>query len=43
MIHHDDAVPNHFAEIRDTTNFTVPAGPADEMAELYAAIMAESG
>ncbi|CAN5466275.1 SDR family NAD(P)-dependent oxidoreductase [soil metagenome] len=32
-------VASHFGEIRDTTDFTVPAGPADEMAELYGAIM----
>jgi NAD(P)-dependent dehydrogenase (short-subunit alcohol dehydrogenase family) len=35
-------VAAHFGEIRDTTDFTVPSGPGDEMAELYGAIM-ESG
>ncbi|MET0698729.1 MAG: SDR family NAD(P)-dependent oxidoreductase [Mycobacterium sp.] len=34
-----EEVAAHFGEIRDTTDFTVPAGPADEMAELYGAIM----
>jgi NAD(P)-dependent dehydrogenase (short-subunit alcohol dehydrogenase family) len=33
-------VRTHFDEIRDETNYTVPAGPADEMAELFKAIMA---
>jgi hypothetical protein len=34
-------VRTHLDEIRDETNYTVPAGPADEMAELFKAIMAE--
>jgi NAD(P)-dependent dehydrogenase (short-subunit alcohol dehydrogenase family) len=33
-------VRDHFAEIRDRTGHTVPAGPAEEMAELFGAIMA---
>jgi NAD(P)-dependent dehydrogenase (short-subunit alcohol dehydrogenase family) len=33
-------VAAHLGEIRDQTDFTVPSGPADEMAELYSAIMA---
>jgi hypothetical protein len=28
----------HFDEIRDPTEHTVPAGPADEMVDLYQAI-----
>jgi hypothetical protein len=35
-----EAVRDHFAEIRDDTDYTVPGGPADEMSELFAAIMA---
>lgn len=34
-----DDVRAHLGEIRDTTGFTIPAGAADEMAELYQAIM----
>ena len=30
----------HLAEIRDEAGYTVPGGPADEMAELFAAIIA---
>jgi NAD(P)-dependent dehydrogenase (short-subunit alcohol dehydrogenase family) len=32
-------VRDHLDEIRDETGYTVPAGPADEMGELFAAIM----
>jgi NAD(P)-dependent dehydrogenase (short-subunit alcohol dehydrogenase family) len=32
-------VRDHLAEIRDETGYTVPAGPADEMAELFATIL----
>ena len=32
-------VRTHLDEIRDQTDYTVPAGPADEMAELFSAIM----
>ncbi|WP_245905864.1 SDR family NAD(P)-dependent oxidoreductase [Mycolicibacterium palauense] len=32
-------VERHFEQVRDPGSFTIPAGPADEMAELYAAIM----
>ncbi len=32
-------VRDHLDEIRDQTGYTVPAGPADEMGELFAAIM----
>jgi NAD(P)-dependent dehydrogenase (short-subunit alcohol dehydrogenase family) len=35
-----EAVRDHFAEIRDDTDYTVPAGPADEMSELFATILA---
>lgn len=35
-----EAVRDHFAEIRDDTAYTVPGGPADEMSELFATIMA---
>jgi len=35
-----EAVRDHFAEIRDDTDYTVPRGPADEMSELFATIMA---
>jgi NAD(P)-dependent dehydrogenase (short-subunit alcohol dehydrogenase family) len=34
-------VRTHLDEIRDETSYTVPAGPADEMAELFKAIMAQ--
>lgn len=34
-------VAAHLDQIRDTAGFTEPAGPGDEMAELYAAIMAD--
>jgi NAD(P)-dependent dehydrogenase (short-subunit alcohol dehydrogenase family) len=34
-------VRTHFDEIRDETDYTVPAGPADEMADLFKAIMAQ--
>ncbi|MCV7413004.1 short-chain dehydrogenase [Mycobacterium florentinum] len=34
-------VRDHLAEIRDEAGYTVPGGPADEMAELFATIMAE--
>jgi NAD(P)-dependent dehydrogenase (short-subunit alcohol dehydrogenase family) len=33
-------VREHFAEIRDEADYTVPGGPADEMGELFATIMA---
>jgi NAD(P)-dependent dehydrogenase (short-subunit alcohol dehydrogenase family) len=33
-------VRDHFAEIRDEADYTVPGGPADEMGELFATIMA---
>ncbi|WP_234809787.1 hypothetical protein [Mycolicibacterium tusciae] len=33
-------VHDHLDEIRDETGYTVPGGPADEMAELFAAITA---
>jgi NAD(P)-dependent dehydrogenase (short-subunit alcohol dehydrogenase family) len=33
-------VRDHFAEIRDEAHYTVPGGPADEMGELFATIMA---
>jgi hypothetical protein len=35
-----EAVRDHFAEIRDDTDYTVPGGPADEMSELFATILA---
>jgi NAD(P)-dependent dehydrogenase (short-subunit alcohol dehydrogenase family) len=35
-----EAVRDHFAEIRDETDYTVPGGPADEMGELFAKILA---
>jgi NAD(P)-dependent dehydrogenase (short-subunit alcohol dehydrogenase family) len=35
-----EAVRDHFAEIRDETDYTVPGGPADEMGELFATILA---
>ncbi|HYB39927.1 MAG TPA: hypothetical protein VEF72_32220 [Mycobacterium sp.] len=31
-------VRTHLEEIRDQTHYTVPKGPADEMAELYKVI-----
>jgi NAD(P)-dependent dehydrogenase (short-subunit alcohol dehydrogenase family) len=34
-------VRSHLDEIRDEADYTVPAGPADEMAELFNAIMAQ--
>jgi NAD(P)-dependent dehydrogenase (short-subunit alcohol dehydrogenase family) len=34
-------VRTHLDEIRDETGYTVPAGPAEEMAELFKAIMAQ--
>jgi NAD(P)-dependent dehydrogenase (short-subunit alcohol dehydrogenase family) len=34
-------VRTHLDEIRDRTHYTVPAGPAEEMAELFKAIMAQ--
>ena len=34
-------VQAHFGEIRDRTDYTVPAGPAEEMAELFKAITAQ--
>ncbi|QLL10269.1 SDR family NAD(P)-dependent oxidoreductase [Mycobacterium vicinigordonae] len=33
-----EQVRDHLTEIRDQTAYTVPSGPADEMAELFAAI-----
>ena len=33
-------VRDHLSEIRDETGYTVPGGPADEMAELFATLMA---
>jgi NAD(P)-dependent dehydrogenase (short-subunit alcohol dehydrogenase family) len=33
-------VRDHFEEIRDPTDYTVPAGPADEMSQLFATIPA---
>jgi len=33
-------VRDHFGEIRDETDYTVPGGPADEMSQLFATIMA---
>jgi NAD(P)-dependent dehydrogenase (short-subunit alcohol dehydrogenase family) len=35
-----EAVRDHFAEIRDDTDYTVPGSPADEMSELFATILA---
>ena len=35
-----ETVRDHFAEIRDDTDYTVPGGPADEMSELFATILA---
>jgi NAD(P)-dependent dehydrogenase (short-subunit alcohol dehydrogenase family) len=34
-------VRDHLEEIRDETGYTVPGGPADEMSELFATIMAD--
>jgi NAD(P)-dependent dehydrogenase (short-subunit alcohol dehydrogenase family) len=34
-------VRDHLAEIRDETGYTVPGGPADEMSELFATIIAQ--
>ncbi|OBG71175.1 short-chain dehydrogenase [Mycobacterium sp. E3298] len=34
-----EGVRDHFDEIRDEAGYTVPRGPADEMAELFATIM----
>ena len=34
-------VRTHLDEIRDETDYTVPAGPTEEMAELFKAIMAQ--
>ena len=33
-------VRDHFDEIRDDTDYTVPSGPADEMSQLFATILA---
>lgn len=35
-----EAVRDHFAEIRDDTDYTVPSGPGDEVSELFATIPA---
>ena len=35
-----EAVRDHFAEIREDTDYTVPGGPADEMSQLFATITA---
>jgi NAD(P)-dependent dehydrogenase (short-subunit alcohol dehydrogenase family) len=35
-----EAVRDHLAEIRDEAGYTVPGGPADEMSELFATILA---
>jgi NAD(P)-dependent dehydrogenase (short-subunit alcohol dehydrogenase family) len=35
-----EAVRDHLAQIRDDTDYTVPGGPADEMTELFATILA---
>jgi NAD(P)-dependent dehydrogenase (short-subunit alcohol dehydrogenase family) len=35
-----EAVRDHFAEIRDEADYTVPGGPADEMSQLFATILA---
>jgi NAD(P)-dependent dehydrogenase (short-subunit alcohol dehydrogenase family) len=34
-------VRDHFDEIRDDTDYTVPGGPADEMSQLFATILAD--
>ncbi|MCV7330169.1 SDR family NAD(P)-dependent oxidoreductase [Mycobacterium cookii] len=36
-----EQVRDHLDEIRDEAGYTVPVGPADEMAELFATIMAD--
>lgn len=36
-----EEVRDHLGEIRDETGYTVPGGPADEMTELFATIMAQ--
>ena len=36
-----EEVRDHLDEFRDEAGFTVPGGPADEMTELFAAIMAD--
>jgi hypothetical protein len=36
-----EQVRDHLDEIRDEAGYTVPGGPADEMAALFATIMAE--
>jgi NAD(P)-dependent dehydrogenase (short-subunit alcohol dehydrogenase family) len=36
-----EQVRDHLDEIRDQTGYSVPGGPGDEMAELFAAIMAD--
>jgi NAD(P)-dependent dehydrogenase (short-subunit alcohol dehydrogenase family) len=35
-----EAVRDHFAEMRDDSHYSVPGGPADEMGQLFATIMA---
>jgi NAD(P)-dependent dehydrogenase (short-subunit alcohol dehydrogenase family) len=35
-----EAIRDHFTEIRDDTDYTVPGGPAEEMSELFATILA---
>jgi cellobiose-specific phosphotransferase system component IIB len=36
-----EQVRDHLDEIRDEADYTVPGGPADEMGELFATIMAD--
>lgn len=36
-----EEVRDHLGQIRDEAGYTVPGGPADEMAEFFAMIMAE--
>jgi hypothetical protein len=36
-----EQVRDHLDEIRDEADYTVPSGPADEMGELFATIMAD--
>jgi hypothetical protein len=36
-----EQVRDHLDEIRDEAGYTVPSGPADEMAALFATIMAD--
>jgi NAD(P)-dependent dehydrogenase (short-subunit alcohol dehydrogenase family) len=36
-----ESVREHIAQIQDSTDYTIPAGPADEMADLYGAIFAQ--